>query len=930
MPSKKTKKLLIIDGHAIIHRSFHALPTSLATTKGEVVNAVYGFANFLLKAIKDLKPDLIALAMDKKGPTFRHKAYEAYKATRIKAPDELYEQIPRVKELAQVLNIPIFEISGFEADDVIGTLVKKVKNIEKIIVTGDLDTLQLINPNTKIYTMSHGLNDSMIYDSKAVEERFGLSVDQMIDYKALRGDPSDNIPGVKGIGEKGAIELLQNFKTLKNIYQNINSPKIKPRLKELLITHKNEALLSYDLAKIDQNVPLDINPEQLKFGDFNLTKAVEFFKLMEFKSLLPRLLQLKTNSITHEEKALRATDKFSRDKKLFNYEIITTETAFKNFYKKLSTQKKFAFDIETSGFDATTERLIGLSFAWRAGEAWFMVVNQASLNSKTNQDLFSWNKKVNKKLHPWLIKLKPILENKTIKKIGHNAKFDIEFLRHFGIEVQGLWFDTMIAAYVLKPGSRQYSLDNVSLDKLNFEKISKDDLLGTGRTKKDFGTVEIPKLGIYACEDADFTNRLALNLEPEIKQAKLDKLFYNLEMPLVDCLINMELNGINLDTNFLKKLETKLDQKIIELEKKIHKLAGTNFNIASPKQLQDVLFTKLKLSTFGVGRTKTGLSTGADELAKLKHRHPIIGLIMDYRELTKLSSTYIKALPELINPLTKRLHTTFNQTIAATGRLSSTEPNLQNIPIRTELGREIRRAFIAQSGYELISFDYSQIELRLAAHLSQDKNLIKAFKNQQDIHTATAAAINQVELEKVTKQMRRAAKAINFGILYGQGPHGLSQTADIPYEEARDFIDRYFATYTGIKKYIDLTITQAQAKGYVETLLGRKRFLEDINAKNMQIRRAAERMAINTPIQGTAADMIKLAMIKIHNLIKDESNIKLLLQVHDELLFEAKPNIVKTLAPKIKHIMENVLKLTVPIVVDVKQGKNWEEMTKVK
>jgi DNA polymerase-1 len=927
MPTKKKLKFLIIDGHALIHRSFHALPPSLKTTKGETVNAVYGFTSFLLKAIKDLKPDLIALALDKKGPTFRHIAYKEYKATRVKAPDELYAQVPRVREVAEALAIPIFEIAGCEADDVIGTLTKKFPEVEKIIVTGDMDTLQLVDKDTKIYTMSHGLSDSIIYDEAAVLERYGLTVEQMIDYKALRGDPSDNIPGVRGIGEKTAIELLQEFKTIKNLYKNINKESIKPRIKELLIEYKKDALMSYDLATIRRNIKLDLKKDELKFGNFDLEKAVSLFRELEFKSLIPRLLMLKTTNGSVEHNLARTADKFSRDKKLFNYEIVETDKAFKAFLKKLSLQKKFAFDIETSGFDALTERITGLSFSWKPGEAYFIVVNQEPLNNISG-DLFSWNTKTKSVVNPWLMQLKPILENKQIKKIGHNAKFDIEFLRHFGINTAGLYFDTMIAAYVLNPGSRQYSLDAVSLEELEFEKISKDDLLGTGKTKQTYGSVSLDKLGIYACEDADCTARLERVLSLKLKEAKLENLFSKIEMPLIDCLMDMEMKGIELDINYLKKLDKEIDIDISKLEKEIYSLAGMTFNIASPKQLQEILFTKLKLSTAGIGKTKTGISTGIDELTKLKNRHPIIKKIMEYRELAKLSSTYVKNLPLLINPVTKRLHTTYNQTIAATGRLSSTDPNLQNIPIRTELGRKMRRAFVAKKGWELVSFDYSQIELRVAAHLSKDPGLIKAFKAKEDIHTATAAAINQVSLDKVTKEMRRAAKAINFGLLYGQGPHGLSQTAEIPYEEARDFIDRYFAAYADIKKYIDNTIAGAKKTGYVETLFGRKRFLPDINASNMMVRRGAERMAINTPIQGTAADMIKLAMIEVHEyLVKNNiKDVNLLLQVHDELLFEADPKVITKLIPKIKQIMENVLTLAVPIIVDVKQGLNWEEM----
>ncbi len=935
MSPKKKQKFLIIDGHALIHRSFHAIPLNMKTTQGEPVNAVYGFASFLLKAIKDLKPDMIALALDKKGPTFRHEAYKEYKATRVKAPDDLYAQIPRIRELAQILNIPTFEIQGCEADDVIGTLTAKVKGVDKIIVTGDMDTLQLVANDTKVYTMSRGLLDSVIYDETAVRDRYGLNVDQMIEYKALRGDPSDNIPGVRGIGEKTAVELLQEFQTVDKLYKNINSKKISDRIRQLLIDHKDDALMSRDLATIRRDIDLDIDEKNLVFGGFDRAAALDFFRKLEFKSLMPRLMALEfaDKQASATQRLDRTTDKYARNRDEMKYEIIDNDKAFKVFLKKLSTQKRFAIDTETSGFDCFSSDLLGLSFSWKATEAYYISVCQPTLSGhKKASTLFDYNKeKQSKAIHPWLIQLKPILENKEIKKIGHNIKFDIKILKQFGIELAGVDFDTMIAAYLINPGHRQYSLDTLALSYFQFEKISSEELLGSGRAKLKFPQVPLEKLGLYACEDADITFRLWQKLAKELEKEKLEKLFSTMEMPVIESLVAMELNGISLDTEYFKELDASMDKEIAALKKKIWKISGGEFNVSSPKQLQEILFTKLGISTTGLSRTKTGISTGADELAKLAGRHEIIDLILHYREVTKLSSTYIKNLPDLVNPLTQRLHTSFNQTIAATGRLSSTEPNLQNIPIRTELGRKIRRGFVSGKGRVLASLDYSQIELRIAAHLSKDTNLIEAFKKNQDIHTVTAAAINQIPIEKVTADLRRKAKAVNFGILYGQGPHGLSQSADIPYDEAKAFIDGYFAAYGSVRAFMDDTLATARKKGYVETIFGRKRYLEEINASNAMIRKSAERMAINAPIQGSNADIIKLAMIQVNQLIDKEypETISLLLQVHDELLFEGEAKALTEAIPKIKKIMENVTKLSVPIIVEGKLGKNWEQMDKI-
>ncbi|MFH1582883.1 MAG: DNA polymerase I [Candidatus Falkowbacteria bacterium] len=939
----KKAKFMIIDGNALIHRSFHALPP-LTTKSGEIVNAVYGFMSVLIKALREFKPEYVALTLDRKEKTFRHEQFKDYKATRVKAPDELYAQIPRVKEIVNAFNIPIYELAGFEADDLIGTLVNKVDGtVEKIIVTGDMDTMQLINGHTKVFTMKRGLTDSMIYDEKAVRERYGLKPEQMINFKALRGDPSDNIPGVKGIGEKTATELLQNFKTLDGVYKNINSKKIKDRVRELLLQYKKDALMSRELVTIKCDAPIEFDLAEARFGQFDQEKLAKLFNELEFRSLLPRLqgLAQDTEKRLIKNENYEQIDKFKRNLELFKYLLVDDDAKFNNFFKKIEAQKEFSFDTETANFNPVTAKLLGISFSWKAGVAYYLEIK--SQRSEVKSDLFSYKNVDSEKLsfgYPklsffgssWLKKLKPIFEDEKIKKYGHNIKYDIEVMASLGIEVKGVAADSMIASYLLNPGSRQHNLDAVTFSEFNHQKITKEDLLGKGKEKIVFAQVPVEKLYNYSCEDADFTNRLVKKLLPELKKQKLIKLYDEIEMPLVLVLATMEINGIKINQEFLVQMGKAVDKRISRLTKKIHELAGLEFNINSTQQLREVLFEKLAIPAMGISKNKTGLSTGADELAKLKGQHPIIDLIQEYREVVKLSTTYIEALPKLVNEKTGRLHTSFNQTVTATGRLSSTEPNMQNIPIRTELGREIRKAFIADKGYKLLSLDYSQIELRLAAHMSGDKKMIKAFNDGEDIHAATAAEINQVVLNEVTPEMRREAKAVNFGILYGQGPHGLSQGADIPYARAKEFIDKYFAVYKGVKKFVDETIETARGRGYAETLFGRRRFLPEINSSVVQVRKAAERMAINTPLQGTAADIIKVAMIRIQELIKKNfqpDEIKMLLQVHDELVFEVKEDLIKKTADEIKDIMESVIKLKVPLGVDASVGDNWGEMEKV-
>ena len=914
------ERIIIIDGNAIIHRSFHALPTTLQTKDGKITNAAYGFASFFIKALSELKPTHAVLTLDKKAPTFRHQMYEQYKATRVKAPQELYDQIPMVKDIAQAFSLPIFELDGFEADDLIGTIAKNIneKNpkTEVIIITGDADTLQLVNKQTKVYSMSRGLADSVLYDEEKIIERYGIKANQLIDLKALKGDPSDNIPGVTGIGEKTAVELLKNFSTLDNIYQNIGDSKIKERTKELLSKNKDMAYLSRELGTINVSAPIIFKLEDTQIKQFDKNLINDTFSRLEFKSLLARVLNL--NFIKKDPD--NDIDKFSRNKNNFNYQLINDEKKFQNFLKKTKEQKSIAIDTETNSLDSLSAKLLGISFCFKANEAYFI-----DLRNQSNQaDLFGSQKNN----HNWLEKIKVIIEDESIEKIGHNIKYDLQVLENYNINIKGKIFDTMIASYLLNPENRQHNLDSLSFAELNWEKISSTELLGDKKNK--FEDVDPEKLSLYSCEDVDCTFKLKEILEKKLKKEKLLELFNTMEIPLIKVLSEMERNGIMLDIGFLKKLGDKITKEINNLTKKIHDLANTKFNINSTKQLKEVLYEKLNISPTGIKKTKTGFSTAGDELEKIKHLHPIIELIQEYRELKKLSSTYVESLPQLISPLDKRIHTSFNQTITATGRLSSSDPNLQNIPTRTELGNKIRQAFTASPGKNLLSLDYSQIELRIMAHLSEDKNLISAFQNKLDIHKSTAANINKIKLEEVSYQLRQQAKAINFGILYGQGPHGLSQNAGIPYQQAREFINQYFLSYPQVKEFIDKTISMASKQGHTSTMFGRIRPIPEINSSEIMKKKAAERMAINSPIQGSAADIIKMAMIKISSEIKNQTDIKMLLQVHDELIFEVDNDKINYYYQKIKEIMENVVELKVPLLIEARSGKNWGEMENIK
>ncbi len=913
MPKKKSEnRYMLIDGNALIHRGYHAIPT-LSNKAGESTNAVYGFSMILLRAIKDLKPTHIACSFDLAGPTFRDGLYAEYKGTRVKAAQELYDQFPRVKEVVRALNIPIFEIEGFEADDVLGTLAKHIcekhpDDCEVMIATGDLDSLQLVNKCVKIYTLRKGLTDTAVYDEAAVKERYGLMPLQMIDYKALRGDPSDNIKGVPGIGEKTAAQLIQEHDSIKDLYKQIKAGKtknIKPRILELLTKGEKDAELSYKLSKIVLDVPIEIEIPSYEFKQKDLTKTIKLFQELEFKSLVDKLPKNYIGAIVEtEEAAPKEPAAIGKQ----NYQLVDTTEKLNKLVEKLKKQKVFAIDTETDSLNQISANVIGTSISFKAGDAYYIPVK-----------VFEKNKE-----------FKQILESQKSGKVGHNIKYDMHTFSNMGVAVGNPEFDTMIAAYLLNAGTRQYSLDALAFNELGYRMQSIEELIGKGKTQISMADVPVEKVSWYAAEDADITWRLKEIFEPELKKEKLDEIFRGIEMPLIPVLRRMERWGIKLDNKLLNKLSLEADKQIHALEKEIYKEAGEEFNIGSPKQMQGILYEKLNL-TAGK-KIKTGMSTAAGELEKLRGMHPIIDMILSYRELTKLQSTYLQTLPDLVNAKTGRLHTNYNQTIAATGRLSSTDPNLQNIPIRGDgLGAEIRKAFVAEKGFELVSVDYSQMELRIIAHLSQDENMMAVFQKGEDIHTNTASAIFEVLPGEVTAEMRRDAKTINFGILYGLSSFGLaSRIGAVSRTDAKEFIDKYFEEYPDVKSFIEQVKMDVNENAFVRNQIGRVRRFPEIRSGQFFIRAAAERAAINFPIQSLQADILKIAMINIDKeMAGHEDEIHMLLQVHDELVFEIKEGKAAQWVPKIKELMDSALQISVPVTCEAKSGPNWGEMEKI-
>jgi len=910
------KKLFLIDGSHLAYRAYFAfIRRPLINSKGENTSATFGFTQSLLKILSEEKPDYIAVVFDTPEPTFRHKEYPEYKATREKMPDEMSDQLPRIRQVIETLGLPIIEVPGYEADDVMATLAKRAKErrIETYLVTGDKDFFQLVDDSIKIYRPRH-MGDSVdIVDREWLEKNWGIRPDQVVDYLAIVGDKIDNIPGIKGLGEQAAKELIRKYGSLEKILESLDELP-KKRWKTAVENYGQDGILSKRLVTIDSNAPVDSDIEALKQKDGNPDEIINLFKDLEFKKLMDRY--------------------FSNKKKLKqHYQIIDSADKLERFVSQLKAAGNFVFDLETTNIDPLRSHVVGFSFAWIEGEAYYIPVAAGEKETASALGPLFQSAEVaapseNQRELPLKLvvdRLKPILEDQAIKKCGQNIKYDMLALTRYQIRVEGVDFDTMVASYLINPSSHQHNLDSLSFEYLNYTKVPTSDLIGKGKNQRTMREVAVEKVAFYACEDADMTLRLRNILEPKLKDAELYDLFEQVEIPLISVLMTVEKNGVALDTALLRDLSVRVGKQLEQLEKEIFDLAGEQFNINSPKQLGKILFEKLNLPK--ARRTKTGYSTDVSVLEELAKIHPLPQKLLDYRGLAKLKSTYIDALPKLINPETGRVHTSYNQTVAATGRLSSSDPNLQNIPIRTELGREIRKAFIpGNPNHVILDADYSQIELRIMAHLSGDENLLRTFENDEDVHTATAALVFGVEPEEVTPDLRRRAKEINFGIMYGMGPYGLASRLDISTEEARQFIINYFAKYPGVQEFIRQTIEQARQKGYVTTLLNRRRYLPEIRSDNRRMREFAERTAVNTPIQGTAADLIKVAMIHIHNRLKKEGLKSLMImQVHDELVFEVPESEIERMKKMVREEMEGAIELTVPIKVDMGVGANWLE-----
>ncbi len=896
--------LVLFDGNALLHRAFHALPPLTLRKSGEMVGAVYGFAQMLLKVINELKPSHYAIAFDMKGPTFRHKLFDQYKAHRPETPQELVGQLGRVRELVEAFNIPVFEMESFEADDLLGTLSHQAsdKDVETIIVTGDADAMQLVSPKVKVLYPKprRAFSDTTLFDEAAVKEKYGVTPEQIVDLKGLVGDPSDNIPGVTGIGAKTAVKLIGQFGSIEGIYERIGE--VEPeKLQALLKENEAVARQSKELATIVTEMPVKLKLDDCRVSQYDRNKVTELLRELEFASLLPKLPQVEGG-----KEAVAAEPPQGK------YKIVNSTADLDKLTKRLTAAKTFAFDTETTGLDPMSANLVGISLSPAAGEAYYIPVGHIGLDTITQLPL-----------EEVIAKLKPIMEDNSLAKLAHNGKYDMEILAEYGITVNNLSFDSMVAAYLL--GEKSMGLKALAFARLAVEMTPISELIGAGKKQIPMSQVEIARTTDYACADADMTFRLAELLEADLRQQNLWKLFAEVELPLVPVLLHMEMIGIALDSGLLREMSQRLGEQLMKLEKEIYENAGHQFNINSPQQLSQVLFQEQGLPS--ARKTKGGYSTGAAVLEELLGVHPIIELILDYRQLSKIKSTYIDALPGLINPKTGRLHTSFNQTRTTTGRLSSSEPNLQNIPVRGELGKEVRRAFIAPEGSLLLSADYSQIDLRALAHLSQDKSLASAFRHDEDIHRTTAAQVFGVEPSQVTAEMRRVAKTVNFGVIYGMSDYGLEQATGLSRQEAAQFIAAYFEKYPGVKSYLESTKEEARKTGYVQTILGRRRAIPEINAQNRQVREAAERMAINMPVQGTSADIIKVAMINLESEIaKRQLESKMLLQVHDELIFEVPAAEVKEMGQLAAELMSSAIELNVPLKVAIKTGPNWGEM----
>lgn len=888
------KKLILIDGNSLVHRAFHAIPP-LTTGTGQHTNAVYGFTTMFLRLLEDERPDYLAVAFDKGKVTFRHGEFEDYKANRTETPDELRSQFPLVKELLEAYRVPIFEQEGYEADDLLGTLARKAEaeGFSVLIVSGDRDVLQLVSPRVTVLFTRRGISELEVMDAGAVEEYLGVPPEQVADYKGLVGDQSDNIPGVPGIGPKTATKLLKEFENLEEILSDLEGVRQKG-VRSKLEEYCEQARLSKRLATIVCDIPLDVDWEELQRKEPDWDAVTSLFRELEFRSLLQRVapdlpVQVETG-----------------------YQVVASPSQLEALAARSREEGKLAFTLIGSGEDPRQREILGCALALPGRELYYL---PRSLWQEVKADLAV--AKV----------MASLFSEAAVKKYTHDAKAAYQLLNLYQIQLAGLAMDTMIASYLLNPAA-SHSLDQIASTYLNEAVPSWEELVGKGKKAVKPTSLKEEDLAPFMATRTAVLLPLQKRLAAELERLDLATLYEEVELPLIQVLAAMEEEGVTIDTDALAEMGAEIGYKLAAIEGEIYQMAGEEFNLNSPKQLSTILFEKLKLPV--IKRTKTGYSTDAEVLEKLADVHPIVERILEYRQLMKLKSTYIDGLMALVDPATGKVHTTFNQAVTTTGRLSSTEPNLQNIPIRLELGRRLRKAFVpGRSGDLILAADYSQIELRVLAHISQDPYLLESFRRGQDVHRRTAAEIFGVSLEEVTPEMRERAKAVNFGIVYGISDYGLSRDLGVPRREAKEYIDNYFARYAGVKAYIDGIVAEAREKGYVTTLMKRRRYLPDINSRNYTLRSFAERTAMNTPIQGSAADIIKTAMVEVFRQLKERRlATRLLLQVHDELIFTVPREELAEVKALVKECMEGAVELDVPLVVELKVGENWYEVKK--
>ncbi len=889
--SAANQRVYLVDGSSYIYRAYYAI-RHLSNSKGESTNAVYGFTNMLLNLVRDEKPDRLAVVFDAKGPTFRKDLYPEYKANRSAMPEDLVPQVPIIKDVVRAFNMPALELAGVEADDIIATLARQYaeQGLDVVVVTGDKDLMQIVSDRVCLLDTMKGKTTRR----EQVIERFGVPPEQVLEILGLAGDSSDNIPGVPGIGEKTATGLIQEFGSIENLLQNIDQVKGKKR-QENLREFADQARLSRKLADLVYDLQLDVTIDDLTMDEPDRPALTELFTKLEF----PKLLQ--------EFSAISPQQQASGD----NYQTVLSESELDTMIAQLKQAKRFAIDTETTSLVAVQAELVGLSFAVEAGHGWYLPVGHMYLG-------------VPQQLPKQLVleKLRPLLEDPQLQKIGQNIKYDALVLRNAGIELAGISLDTMLLSYVTHPEARSHGLDALATEHLNHRMIPYAEMTGSGKKQICFSEVEVEKATVYAAEDADITLQLAEKLLPELSAGLPERLLFEVDMPLVEVLIRMEWQGIRIDADFLGQLSAELAGKLVALEAEIFALAGGPFNINSPKQLGEVLFEKLGLPKGK--KTKTGWSTNVEVLTDLADQHEIAAKILDYRSVSKLKSTYTDALPKMINPASGRIHTSFNQAVTTTGRLSSSDPNLQNIPIRTAEGRRIREAFIPEEGWTLLSADYSQVELRVMAHMANVPALKESFVAGEDIHRRTASEIFGMFPELVTDEMRRRAKTINFGVLYGMGSFSLAKDLGVSRKEAQQFIDDYFERYPAVLEYLEAKKAEAREHQYVTTILGRRCAIPEINSKNGAFRSFAERNAINYPIQGSAADIIKVAMVNIDRRLREEKlRARMLLQVHDELVFEVPQEELEQVRELVRLEMENAVPLDLPLKVDIGVGANW-------